>query len=539
MRLQSWSLLATTLALLSTKTKASGGAQFNAANSLSQILFWDDNWELTPDGGIMTKNGTLIIMANAYEFFLNWAHPNNTKITYGVTMDGHGINPFRDTSSILGTNEVNGTIWNTLQVGIRDKPGDHQLQFWVANPGGVIFTNFNVSFAGKSALPLEYGRSATVIPIDAVAVDSSSTLLNFSPEGWHHMGDCAFCDQRTLANSSTLGSWVQFTISAKSYPSFWIYGVKAKGHSLANLRVTGYKDGSMIYDGSRDVVVGGFDNGEDSQGLVYQDRLASEERLNEADFYRVNMTLIKGTLGIDFIRSTNELLPYDTPLIPTPSSIPTQSNDSKQLQIILLSTLLPSGVALLLLGAWLVWRYHFSATAKKNKKGMPVYIGTMMKERKEIEPYVVSPSDPSRSSSSTMAVSPLDEKRGIQYGHSPTTIRFDQSSDLRPHRDSPTSSFGHSFSSRLSGEPGTGVNTLDVPQSTISSSLLFSNTTISRDGEEEPPMALSHEDLARVFDRVTELKAVQGQDQSERAAVLARRQPEALETLARQIAGIY
>ncbi|KAG8753250.1 hypothetical protein FRC14_006210 [Serendipita sp. 396] len=51
-------------------------------------------------------------------------------------------------------------------------------------------------------------------------------------------------------------------------------------------------------------------------------------------------------------------------------------------------------------------------------------------------------------------------------------------------------------------------------------------------------MALSHEELARVFDRVTELRAVQGREESERAAVLAMRQPEALEKLARQIAGV-
>ncbi|KAG8863211.1 hypothetical protein FRC20_010869 [Serendipita sp. 405] len=546
MRLQSWSLLATTLALLSTKTKASGGAQFNAANSLSQILFWDDNWELTPDGGIMTKNGTLIIMANAYEFFLNWAYPNNSHTTYEFTMDGHGINPYRDTGRIFGATEVNGTTWTTLQVGIRDTPADHQLKVWVANPAGVVFTNFNVSFGGSSALPHNYGRSATVIPIDAVAVDSSSTLLNFSPEGWHHANDCAFCDQRTLASSSTLGSWVQFTISGKANTVFWIYGMKAEEHSLANVRTTGYINGSMAYSSIEDVVVGGFDNGFGSEGLVYQDLLVSSSFSIDADldFFTINMTLNKGSLAIDFIRSLTELLPYDPrlvtalPIDPPPyTPSPISSDGSKRLQTILLSTFLSSGIVLLLVGAWLVWRYRFSEIAKKKKKGMPLYIGTTVKEEKGIEPYIVSPCSTFPSSASTVAISPSEEKRGIRYGQSRTTIRSNQSSD-RPHH-SPTSSFGDTASSRVSGGPGTGVNTLNAPQSTLGSSLLFSNTTSRDNGdEEEEPMALSHEELARVFDRVTELRTAQGLDVPDRAVVLARSQPEALEKLARQIAGV-
>ncbi|KAG8811058.1 hypothetical protein FRC18_003684 [Serendipita sp. 400] len=168
---------------------------------------------------------------------------------------------------------------------------------------------------------------------------------------------------------------------------------------------------------------------------------------------------------------------------------------------------------------------------------MPLYIGTTVKEEKGIEPYIVSPCMTSPSSTSTVAISPLDEKRGTQHGQSRTTIRSNQSSD-RPHY-SHTSSFGDTSSSRVSGGSGTGVNTLNALQSTLGSSLLFSNTTSRDNGdEEEEPMALSHEELARVFDRVTELRTAQSLEAPDRAVVLARRQPEALEKLARQIAGV-
>ncbi|KAG8787581.1 hypothetical protein FRC16_001529 [Serendipita sp. 398] len=461
---------------------------------------------------------------------------------YGATMDGHGINPFRDTGGISGTAEVNGTTWERLQVGIRDTQEDHQLRFSVSHSGGVIFTAFNVSFNGPSALSPTYGRYATSIPINAVATDSNNDRLNFSPEGWHHMTNTSFCDEGTLANSSVVGSWVQFTVSGESDPSFWIYGVMAERHSLANVEVTGYKYEEVVYNESKVLRVGGFDDGEGSQGLVYQAPLFSRKNLPTADFYRVNMTLQKGALMIDFIRSMTELLPYDTPLNVAPPPIdPSRSNNSKRLQIILLSILLP-GIVLLLVGAWLVWRYRISATAKKRRAS--VYIGAAVKEEKgvtEIKPYVIPITITDNSSSSTMGVSASDEKRALHYNYSRATIRSDQSSDRHPHRHSPTSSFGHSSSSRLSGESGTDANIVDAPHSTIGSSLLFSNTTSSREygeGEEEEPMALSHEELARVFDRVTELRAVQGREESERVAVLAMRQPEALEKLARQIAGV-
>ncbi|KAG8787579.1 hypothetical protein FRC16_001527, partial [Serendipita sp. 398] len=63
MHLQSWSLLATTLAYLTAGTSAAGLA-FNGANAPSQVLLLDDSWEKTADGSITTKKGELIVMGN-------------------------------------------------------------------------------------------------------------------------------------------------------------------------------------------------------------------------------------------------------------------------------------------------------------------------------------------------------------------------------------------------------------------------------------------------------------------------------------------
>ncbi|KAG8772969.1 hypothetical protein FRC20_001685 [Serendipita sp. 405] len=64
MHLQSWSLLATTLAYLTAGTSAAGLA-FNGANAPSQVLLLDDSWEKTADGSITTKKGELIVMGNS------------------------------------------------------------------------------------------------------------------------------------------------------------------------------------------------------------------------------------------------------------------------------------------------------------------------------------------------------------------------------------------------------------------------------------------------------------------------------------------
>ncbi|KAG8754337.1 hypothetical protein FRC14_005170 [Serendipita sp. 396] len=541
MRLQSWSLLATTLVLLSTRTEVGAGrVDFNAASSLSQVLLWDENWELTQDGGILTKNGSLIIMSNADEIFLRWAYPLKTIMDYRVTMDGNVIDPFRNTGGILGTTDVNGTTWETLQVSIRDTPEDHQLKFWVANPGGVIFTSFTVAFSGVSALPSTYGRYAASIPIDAVTTDSKSTRLNFSREGWRYKPNTSFCDQGTLANSSVIGSWVQFTVSGESDPSFWIYGVAAQRHSLANIEVIGYKYESVVYNESKVVRVGGLDNGEDSGAMVYQAPLFSRTSLPTADLYRVNITLQKGDLMIDFIRSMTKLLPYATPLnLGTIPSNGSSNEGNKALQTILLPMLLFSGVLLLLATSWFVWRYRFLVTPRE--KRAPIYIGKVVKEERtvmEVKPYIAPTSTPN-SSSSTMALLPSDEKRRRQHDRSPVTTRPDQPSNCRQHH-SFTPSFVHP-SFRLSGDTGTGERTTGTLQTITSSSMLSFNVNSTGNGngdEGEEPPAFSHEQLARMFDRVTELRVAQGLQAHERAAVLARREPEELETLARQLAGI-
>ncbi|KAG8754338.1 hypothetical protein FRC14_005171 [Serendipita sp. 396] len=401
MHLQSWSLLATTLAYLTAGTSAAGLA-FNGANAPSQVLLLDDSWEKTADGSITTKKGELIVMGNITEYFLTWASSALATTSYGFTMDGHGINPFRDTGSITGTANVNGATWDSLQTGIRETQGDHQLKVWVANPAGVAFTAFKfMSSEGDTVFPSIYGRQATAVPSDALTIDSGSPFISFSPEGWKQISDCAFCDQRTLANSSTIGSWVQFTISGKSNPAFWVYGVKAERHSLANLRVTGYKGGSMAYDSMQDVVVGGFDNGEGSEGLVYQARLASHERLNEADYYTINMTLNKGALGIDFIRTTTEFItPNAAATTATPIGSPSSQNERISILPILLPTLLGVGLVALLVTGWCVWGSRFSAAAKKRREQAHVGTNGMVQVRHS-------------TSSSTVASSPLDEKQKL------------------------------------------------------------------------------------------------------------------------------
>ncbi|KAG8852456.1 hypothetical protein FRC20_001497 [Serendipita sp. 405] len=113
------------------------------------------------------------------------------------------------------------------------------------------------------------------------------------------------------------------------------------------------------------------------------------------------MTLNKGALGIDFIRTTTEFItPNAAATTATPIGSPSSQNERISILPILLPTLLGVGLVALLVTGWCVWGSRFSAAAKKRREQAHVGTNGMVQVRHS-------------TSSSTVASSPLDEKQKL------------------------------------------------------------------------------------------------------------------------------
>ncbi|KAG8805264.1 hypothetical protein FRC17_005599 [Serendipita sp. 399] len=336
-----------------------------------------------------------------------------------------------------------------------------------------------------------YGSIEPAFVPHGVIMDDPNELLEYSDSGWQHIRDW-FSYEDTTSITSKPGAWMQVAFSGKS---IWVYGripVEGVVFSLEVIK----KYGPVP---SRNVTIYNLTRS-DLDVPIYRFPLLAHKDLEYANAYSYNITLISGTLAIDFVGVDGKLVPsnfgdiHSTDRVDPPQPIQTAFDPKVVIPVVFGVTF---ALLLCALSFFLFKRYRARRTLR---------LGFGIDEPGECDKPIVQSSHPSF----------------IGPAHIiPTLTRYPRSSS-----SCLTSNNNSTFAESMSSGP---ERTSSPDLESQDPSRMSREEYVMEDGE---PLSLSHADLATVFRRAEELRS-RGPQEGE--ATLGELEPH-LEALARQLA---
>ncbi|CAG7848227.1 SubName: Full=Uncharacterized protein {ECO:0000313/EMBL:CCA66981.1} [Serendipita indica DSM 11827] len=474
--------------------------------------------------------------------------------------------------AIVATN-VDATISGT--------PGDHQFLLRTTSSALLLVNSFDMLFNTTTIRSTTFGLNALNVPQEAWYIDNTGDAVDYSPDDWEHEANFMFANNKTISRTSKLGAWVELSVLPHGNPTTWIYGALTQESSWAKAQVFKVRDGERVLGKEAIVRVGGDEFNQKLDIPLYQVPLYYTGQIDSTQGYIFRLTLLNGTMTFDFARSESQFYHPDIYL-----QLTRPTERSSQLKSTLLAALIPTLFVILVL-TLCYWvrnrlfpkRYEINDGSAQNFALRRRFVGTFARNGSSSEatpvPLDVTVLDRHVEPNNTAA-------NAIQTGNIAGNItklrmrnelqRHDGSSNsvaaLLRHHGQQRDLVGqmghertpHDLSSRSEVQVTDTITELDgsllfapthgtsscPPDTTYAASsspsdpyLSETGVFASETGEEEPePLLLTHEDLAIVFQRATELRDLHGIERADPGDSAQGQQSAQLEALARQLAGV-
>lgn len=482
-----------------------------AQSALDTFIQKDSHWN-TEITGISTTNGSFLVFYRGSSLSLGYHFQADSSIDHRAWLDGVPVNRPMNITNISASTS-NGTTF------ISGSEMDHQLRIDVSSDSAITLDSLNITYASTNPLSTLYGNRATQVPRDAGILDDQDSRILRS-NGWQNRTADSFAWNNTLSTTSTPGSWIAMAMVGKG-ASFWIYGMMETTTSFIKVEVYSYHRSDPI-NVTEIVRVGGDDSGNALGTSLYQVPLYKLDGFTIDTYYLVKLTLLEGTFSLDYIRSGTNFQTFTS--LQTYEDLP--ESVTPETVIILVSVLVPLFSIFAAIGLFLIWRRRYRrqnhpSIGKKSAN----FVGRSVKRRYTIHPYETT-----------------GPGTRMNAGTKMSRIH-NTSSGVERQTGTPTAE----TRSTRSTESPVGVGTTLLLSNTLSSLTDRPLVSSADDGEgaedEDQPIAMTHEELALVFARATELRTLQdrvaeyGYDE-DRQRLEERKEQENLETLARQLAGL-
>ncbi|KAG8808419.1 hypothetical protein FRC17_003962, partial [Serendipita sp. 399] len=452
---------------------------------------------------------------------LHISHPPNSSIL--VWLDGKPATlPWiAESESLFGRKPMDTSPFNTGIEGMlaMEGPlvdGDHQLVVKATALGEdlVVFDRVELRYAQNTSVAENYSTMAHSVP-PAALVEDTFDLLQYSDSGWQRHRDPFFWSN-TSSVSNTPGSSVQISFVGTG---IWLFGsIPVEGVAFHVETIKKYGQETTRNVTTYNITRPGLDI------PLYQAALFAMPSLPYTNMYTFNVTLISGTLQIDFFRIVGKAVPLDfAEVVPSdPITPPTTTPPSNQRIII---PVVCVAVFALVVGAGVLLRRKYFS--------------------KRIWSF---------GASQTTLIQSSQEKAVDPFPHSKSTDQSLRSTERRPAKgffmrtypDSTHPSTHSTLSALTSGiENSSFVVSSAIPTTGVaaSSSSMEPFRLQGEDGglrwedgeEESEPLSLSHSDLARVFRRAEQLRRNATENENAESDGSPELEP-ALESLAAQLA---
>ncbi|KAG9054100.1 hypothetical protein FS842_006199 [Serendipita sp. 407] len=456
------------------------------AGTTSDLLVLVGEWvtvdDPTPDSPRITgmelkgtKHGQILASFQGSMFAMHISHPPGS--TIAIWLDGKlSTLPFisEDESTLQDVKYLNTGVTSAVESHI--PVGDHQLLVNVSSEQDLVtFDRIDIVFSQKNPAPTNYSIDASSVPAGDVA-DDTSNLLRYSTSGWKHESNPFFWNS-TSTVTTTPGAWMQVSFVGTGV---WVYGAIAPEGAVFRVEVI-RKYGQET---TRDVNIHNITR-PDLEIPIYKAPLFTEPSLPHSNMYTYNITLISGTIQIDYIRVVGKIVPQDSEEVETttPSTIENSPTSSFSNQEIIAITVGLFALALLV-G---VLAILFSRGYFKGRRFIRNKLGKGDQE-KAIEPFYPDSVDSSLGRTRDTKGSPAHTDSNSHLG--PPSLSAPSTNQLGTSY----------FSISISGESNA------VTAATASRELSW----LQRQGEpleeEDQTLSLSHSDLAKVFGRAEELR---------------------------------
>ncbi|KAG8810567.1 hypothetical protein FRB91_003590 [Serendipita sp. 411] len=243
-----------------------------------------------------TLKGQILTNFRAYMFYLYISRPVGSSVS--VWLDGkRSTFPFKpqnqSSQRVVLSNGIEDMFVMEGEIG----SADHQLLIDASSNSEehpVIFDRIEMETPDNtpSPLPMNYTTVATSVPAGET-VDDVSDSLNYSESGWERK-EHPFFYGNSSSVTTTPGSWVQLTFVGTG---IWVYGaipVEGVVFSVEAIRKYGRET-------TREITTHNFTL-PDLEVPIYQAPLLAHSELTYANAYIYNITLISGSMQLDFIR---------------------------------------------------------------------------------------------------------------------------------------------------------------------------------------------------------------------------------------------
>ncbi|KAG9053460.1 hypothetical protein FS842_008170 [Serendipita sp. 407] len=423
-----------------------------------------------------TKNGQMLFLFNAFMFSLHITHPPGSSVL--IWIDGKlAKQPYiPETETVFQNISVvnSGVEGMSLMEGPLVS-GDHQLLFNVSTSGEdlVVFDRLDILASRNTSIPANYSIVATSVASTAL-IDDTSTLLEYSDSGWDHKQDPLFWGNTSSA-TRTPGAWVQISLVGTG---LWVYGtIPVEGSVFSVEVVKKYGQETTRNVTTHNVMRPGLDV------PLYQAPLFVESSLSYANMYKYNITLLSGSLNIDFIRVIGKLVPSDFDDFDTSGVVTSTESTRSPLDE---SAIIPIVciVPLIILGGVWVLLYRKGYLRRSKTFGASRTKTVEKDDDPVIEPFYFESSN----------------------GHSQLT-RLTKGSSRRLSDSvpfGPPSSSMSLIDSSYFTIPVSGAPTLITSAAAEATVLRLRPSHPEEEGDQT--LSLSHSDLARVFQRAEELR---------------------------------
>lgn len=433
--------------------------------------------------------------------------PNAFNGSFRFWMDGYnlGVNYITLANSLSATEASHVKLLIELNSTSQELV-DHQLlgYFGEAAPDRPIQIEVGTD-NDIDANPSTFGQSALDVPVGNV-IDDQSPMLRYSP-GWSQTPPVfseTLAWNQTSTSTVNKGSWVEITFAGTG---IWFFGSTGLWDVHLDIAMTEYTASGIHTRHSEHVI----QRDRSAERQLFQAPLFNETNLawTMARTYRI--TLISGFIALDYIRLQGNAI--DPPQIDS-----VFRSSTRNLTPFIVGGSCALGVVLLSILVYLFFRIR-------------------RRRRNNLVGKEVGPRAPTRESfyAGHPLTAPCDlqnKKRAQQSEHSlwVTFDGIDSQTQGSMHTPTYSSTENSAFISRGQASEETYPRTSDSPQSSARI-LEDATTTTTTEGQ---ALQLSHEDLARVFQRAKELKSM-----SSLGKLPASNESDGpLERLARSLAGV-
>ncbi|CCA66986.1 hypothetical protein PIIN_00823 [Serendipita indica DSM 11827] len=129
-------------------------------------------------------------------------------------------------------------------------------------------------------------------------VDNASPFIAFSDHGWEHRINKSFSWMNTVSSTSTVGAWVHITFSADR-----VYGVPMQEQTLLRMDLYSLLDDITIESTVRSIM-----RAKNTEIMTHQVLLFNHSLSGWASMHSYNISVERGALHLDFIRINGTIL---------------------------------------------------------------------------------------------------------------------------------------------------------------------------------------------------------------------------------------